>query len=308
MPIVDILTGGGTTTNNSGGSSNSSTFLSGLASTMFPGLGGILSNIINTLNPACWGGQAIPKTMVEDKKKHVEQMANKVSNDPYNYHEVGIVFLTCAIESHSFLWQSNNTLSNACSKANAKSISTLYKNLYDTLLPFYNGYMTDSVYTQGSAGNMTVNRFQPTQYLPPVIPTTPTPTNPTSTPTNTGGGTTPTNPTSTPTNTGGGTPTGTYTNGDGTTSTVTNTGGLVRTITTNLDGSKTYSDYNPASGNTTVRTIPASTASSLNGGIDISGQVGDWTFGASNNQNQTMYLIGGAVGLGALLLILNKKK
>lgn len=102
----------------------------------------------------------------------------------------------------------------------------------------------------------------------------------------------------------------TATTGNTTNSTV----GMTRTQTTHPDGSITIYIWN--SDGTLYRTInrPApkggggSMASSLDGNIDISGNVGDWNFGLNNNKDQTLYIAGGLGLLGLIAYMAKSKK
>ncbi|SHK63377.1 hypothetical protein [Epilithonimonas mollis] len=295
MGFGDVLTGGGTST--TGGQSTISSSLSGLANTIFPGLGSLLGGILNGLR--CLGNQAVTNADYNAWENAYAGLINTVAADGQS-NISAIQGAMDDIEYYLYRWVNVDMpkLVNPCSKELQGKLIELAKatrqavwgvyNLGPTYQKNINGYTVTCTRLlsrkQGVSPSTTTNSPTNPPYNPPV---TNPPTNP---PVNTNTG-----------NTGSGTtqPDITPTTGVG----------WETVETENGDGTKTLTQFNNGVFVKQV-TVPSSLASSLTGDpIDINGNIGGWTFGVSNGQNnQMMYILGGLGALAAIFMLTNKKR
>ena len=300
-----------------------------LVVSQIPGVKNILDKvkgIFGSLRPACWGAMAYDKARLEWANSQLQAWQNQVDADWKNMNL--LTSISKEIFYHVFgMWRDMNVLSNACSRENCQKNIDMFVDYHSSLNTYADANKTNYTFQHPKWGAITdgfyfvYTRVKP-EYIdmltPPVITTTPSTPPVTTTPTTTPS--TPpytppvtTTPSTPPTTTTPSTPPVTTTP---TTQTPTNNTsvGLTRNDVDNGDGTKTIYWYNADGSLNRQQTVKivTSTTSGFNpkgGGIDIGGQVGDWTFGASNNKNQqtTMMMLGGA-GLVALIMFMNKKK
>jgi len=332
MGVIDILTGG----SNSGGSSGSTTGSGGLSSfanMVFPGLGNWLNNFLGGIR--CIGNQSMTNATYDEWLGYAKTVVEGVAQN-YEISWVQGELNQWAYQIHMWMNVDLPKLQNPCSKDICNKCIQLLGDTRNKIFAVYN--TTDGHWITIHGVNVMTRTLlsRKPETVITTVPTTQPPTNPTQTP--------PTNPPTTQPPYNPPTtqppyypptteppyyppateppyypPTTEPPYNPPTTqppyyppTTTTDPNQIDQTRVTNLDGSVTITWYKGGVYWKT-QTVPGPKSvgtTNLTGGnpIDIGGQIGDWTFGASNNQNQNMYLIGGAVGLGALFLILNKNK
>lgn len=318
MGVIDILTGGSDSGNSSGGSTGSGG-LSAFANSVFPGLGNWLNNFLGGIR--CLGNQSMTNATYDEWLGYAKTVVEGVAQN-YDISWVQGELNQWAYQIHMWMNVDLPKLNNPCSKDICNKCIQLLGDTRNKIFAVYN--TTDGHWITIHGVNVMTRTLlsRKPETIITTVPTNQPPTNPTQTPPTTGG-TVPTNPPYYPPTTEPPyypptteppyyPPTTEPPYYPPTTQPTDNVdpNKVTYTTTVDADGSQTRIFYK---GGIYWRTqvIPASSlgTSNLTGNpIDINGQIGDWTFGASNNQNQNMYLIGGAVGLGALFLILNKNK
>jgi len=340
MPIIDILggvTGGDSGSGSSGSSNTTPSTLSTLANTVFPGAGSILQSILGFLS--CIGGSAFDQNQYNIRKQSCESFLNTIANNPNDIPQVQWMVNQLRYLEDVNRFDDLPKLSNSCSKQwcqkiidltvatktqivdrynyNGASVRNINgKNVLVENITSYKGDLPTPPVTYPPVTNPPVT-YPPT--TPPVT-TTPTtyppvtypPTDPPVTypPVTYPDTTTPPvyyPPVTYPDTTGYPPVTNTGTSGS-------SSNGLTRTQTTHPDGSITIYLWNPDGTLYKTTNIPApsggggSMTSSLDGNIDINGNVGDWNFGLNNNKDQTLYIAGGLGLLGLIAYMVKSKK